>query len=86
MTNLMIFYPIFQLTINEQVLSSIPAKRFFSHITIPSVVQVIKTYDNVAEVQFPLCNNIDIVSVDFLHCVESPEVSILTKMIKEKQK
>lgn len=82
----MIFYPILQLTINETVLSSKPAKQFFPHITIPSVVQVIKTYDNVAEVQFPAIDNTDIVSVDFLHCVESPEVSILTKMIKEKRK
>lgn len=86
MTNLMIFYPILQLTINEQMLSPKPAERFFPHITTPSAVQVIKTYDNVAEVQFPTLGNTDIVSVDFLHCVESPEVSILTKMIKEKQK
>ena len=86
MTNLMVFYPILQLTINETVLSPIPAKQFFPHITIPSVVQVIKTFDNVAEVQFPALDNTDIVSVDFLHCVDSPEVGNLTKMIKEKQK
>lgn len=85
MTNLMIFYPILQLTINEQMLSSKPATRFFPHIIIPSAVQVIKTYDNVAEVQFPALDDTDIVSVDFLHETDSPEVTILTKMIKEQQ-
>ena len=85
MTNLMIFYPIIQLTTNEQMLPTTPTEQFFPHITIPSVVQVIKTYDNVAEVQFPAIDNTDIVSVDFLHCVDSPEVCKLTKMIKEQQ-
>ncbi len=79
---LKIFYPILQLTTNERVLSAIPAKRFFPHITIPSVVQVIKTYKNIAEVQFPSLNKTDIVSVDYLHSVDSPEVSILTKMVR----
>jgi len=83
----MIFYPVLQLTTNEQTLSSEPAKRFFSHITIPSVVQVIHNdkLQNVSEVQFPLHNNTDIVSVDYLHETDSPEVSILTRMIKEQQ-
>ena len=80
--NLKIFYPITQLTTNEQTLSATPAKRFFPHITIPSVVEVIKTHDNITEVQFPTLDKTDIVSVDFLHSVDSPEVSILTKMVR----
>ncbi len=82
--NLKIFYPIVQLTTNERMFPmTIPTERFLPHITAPSVVQVIKTHKNVAEVQFPAVNDTDIVSVDFLHSVDSPEVSILTKMLKE---
>ncbi len=83
MDNLKIFYPILQLTINEQQLSAEPAKRFFPHLTIPSVVQVIQLYENVAEVQFPTLPKTDIVSVDYLHSVDSPEVNALTKLVKE---
>ncbi len=89
MTNLMIFYPILQLTTNEQALFDAPTERFFPHITIPSVVQVIDNdklvNSSIAEVQFPKHNKTDIVSVDYLHCVDSPEVNILTKMLKEQQ-
>ena len=85
MTNRMIFYPIIQLTVNEQMLSAKPAERFFSHITIPSVVDVVKIYQNVAEVQFPCCKETDLVSVDYLHETDSPEISILTKMTKEQR-
>jgi len=80
--NRMIFYPILQLTVNERMLSPEPAKRFFSYITIPSVVDVIKIHRNVAEVQFPQCGDTDIVSVDYLHETDSPEISKLTKMIR----
>ncbi len=84
--NLKIFYPILQLTTNERMLpTTIPTKRFLPHITAPSVVQVIKTHRHVAEVQFPSLQNTDIVSVDYLHSVDSPEVSILTKMLKEQE-
>lgn len=86
MPNLKIFYPILQLTTNEQMLSLEPAKRFLPHLTIPSVVEVIKTHKNIAEVQFPLLNKTDIVSVDFLHCVDSPEINIIVKMLKEQQR
>ena len=85
MNNLKIFYPIIQLTDNHQMLSSKPAERFFPHLIVPSVVEVINNtdYNTIAEVQFPKHNETDIVSVDFLHDIESPEVTLLTKQVKE---
>lgn len=81
--NLKIFYPIVQLTTNEQMLPAISAVRFLPHIIAPSVVEVIETHRHVAEVQFPSLQNTDIVSVDYLHSVDSPEVTMITKMVKE---
>ena len=83
--NLKIFHPTIQLTTNIQMLSTTPAKRFFPHITVPSVVQVIKMHKTVAEVQFPTLKETDIVSVDYLHCVDSPEVSYITRLLKKEQ-
>lgn len=86
MANRKIFYPILQLTASEHILSLMPTNRFFPYITVPSVVEVIKTYKNVAEVRFPILDKTDIVSVDFLHETDSPEVNVLTKQVKEQER
>lgn len=75
----LLFYPITQLTTNERLLSAKLAQHLLPHITAPSIVEIIKRYEHVAEVQFPGLPDTDIVSVDFLHKLDSPEARVLTK-------
>lgn len=80
---LKVFYPIIHLTTIEYILSAIPAKRFLPHLTIPSIVIVLTEHEHTAEVQFPLVEGTDIVSLNYLHCVDSPEVTALVKSAKK---